>query len=151
MNMRPQTGTYALALSCSSNAVLEVGRLGRLQLQPGYYLYIGSAFGPGGVQARVRHHLKSVSRPHWHIDYLRRHIEIDEVWCSYDPVSHEHEWADIVRSARDVQIPLVGFGSSDCRCKSHLFFFKRYPLLGDLLGITEGRVLVAKQLPPEKG
>jgi Uri superfamily endonuclease len=32
-----------------------------LQLQRGFYVYVGSALGPGGVRARVAHHQKSVT------------------------------------------------------------------------------------------
>ena len=39
-------GSYALILSTSTEAVIRVGRLGNLQLQPGFYVYVGSALGP---------------------------------------------------------------------------------------------------------
>jgi Uri superfamily endonuclease len=35
-------GTYALLLSSATDAVIRIGRLGDLRLQPGYYVYIGS-------------------------------------------------------------------------------------------------------------
>jgi Uri superfamily endonuclease len=28
---------------------------------------------------------------------------------------------------RGASVPIAGFGSSDCRCKTHLFFFTRRP------------------------
>jgi len=63
-------GTYALLLYSASDAEIRVGRLGHMRLQSGFYVYVGSALGPGGVRARVRHHLLDSPRPHWHIDYL---------------------------------------------------------------------------------
>ena len=48
MVIQPKPGTYALILSCKSNVRIEIGRLGTMRLQPGYYVYLGSALGPGG-------------------------------------------------------------------------------------------------------
>ncbi len=39
----------------------EMGRLGRFDIIPGYYAYVGSAFGSGGLPARLGHHLKSTA------------------------------------------------------------------------------------------
>jgi Uri superfamily endonuclease len=66
-----------------------MGSLGRLQLRPGYYVYVGSAFGPGGLRARIEHHARPAVRPHWHIDYLRRYTRLEAVWycgqrCEYE-------------------------------------------------------------------
>ncbi|MFQ5579314.1 MAG: DUF123 domain-containing protein [Nitrospiria bacterium] len=54
--MKSEPGTYALILQSRSEARGQVGRLGQINLKPGYYIYVGSAFGPGGVQARVSRH-----------------------------------------------------------------------------------------------
>ena len=40
-------GTYALVLRFSSGLEIVVGRLGVLAVQPGFYVYVGSALGPG--------------------------------------------------------------------------------------------------------
>jgi len=47
---------------------IRVGKLGVLPLQPGFYVYVGSAHGPSGLRARLAHHLGPGSRRHWHID-----------------------------------------------------------------------------------
>ena len=65
-------GTYALLLAVERRRRITVGRLGALAAAAGCYVYIGSAFGPGGRRARLRHHLGVAQRLHWHIDYLRR-------------------------------------------------------------------------------
>jgi hypothetical protein len=69
-------GTYALLLSASHQGVVQIGRLGPLAVQRGFYVYIGSAFGPGSVRARVAHHCRPAPRPHWHIDHLRTVTEL---------------------------------------------------------------------------
>ena len=76
MIIEPKPGTYALVLSCASTARIQVGRLGMMQLQRGYYVYLGSALGPGGLRARIAHHQKPSPHPHWHIDFLRPHTVI---------------------------------------------------------------------------
>ena len=126
-------GTYALILSCTSNARIRIGRLGTMNLQRGYYIYLGSALGPGGLRARIAHHQKLSPRSHWHIDYLRAHTRLRSVWLSYDGRRHEHEWARTIRMAKDAAVPLLGFGASDCGCSSHLYFFWRCPGWSDCL------------------
>ena len=122
-------GTYVLVLSSRSTDLIQIGRLGDLQLQSGYYVYVGSAFGPGGVRARLAHHLKLSSRPHWHIDYLRAHPRVDEIWYRLDTRRWEHVWAERISLAERASVPLVGFGSTDCGCESQLFFFRQRPSL----------------------
>jgi Uri superfamily endonuclease len=67
-----EPGTYVLLLRCSSTRAVHVGRLGTLRLRPGWYVHVGSAYGPRGLRARISHHRHRVQRPHWPIDYLRR-------------------------------------------------------------------------------
>ena len=125
--VEPRPGTYALVLSTRANGIVGIGRLGKLRLQPGFFVYVGSALGRGGVRARLAHHLKASSRPHWHIDYLRRHVALEEVWYCHDAASWEHQWAQSLGTQPGTSIPLAGFGSSDCRCDSHLYFFPNRP------------------------
>lgn len=68
MNLPDAKGTYVLLSSVSLQKRLEVGRLGAFDLVPGCYAYVGSAFGAGGLRARLGHHLQSNAAPHWHID-----------------------------------------------------------------------------------
>jgi Uri superfamily endonuclease len=125
MHSRP--GTYTLILSSTIEKPINIGKLATLQLKHGYYVYIGSAFGPGGLKARIKHHLNPSSRPHWHIDYLRPTLNLREIWYTFDQTRREHQWAEIHAVTRNARMPLPGFGSSDCRCLSHLFFYKSKP------------------------
>jgi Uri superfamily endonuclease len=125
--MQPRSGTYALVLNSSSDLRVEVGKLGRLSARPGFYVYVGSAFGSGGLKARIAHHVKISRRPHWHIDYLRSILHLNEVWYTYDSEQHEHQWADTFSCLKGATIPMAGFGASDCSCKSHLVAFTAQP------------------------
>ena len=45
-------GTYAVIYRCDADLEIVVGKLGHVALTKGYYVYVGSAFGPGGLRAR---------------------------------------------------------------------------------------------------
>ena len=118
-----QPGTYVLVLRCQKPEVVRVGGLGELLLKPGHYLYVGSAFGPGGLRARIEHHSRIAFRPHWHIDYLRAQCELVEVWTTNRSRLQEHIWARSLSKVPGVEVPMPRFGSSDCSCPTHLFWF----------------------------
>jgi len=120
-----QTGTYILYMRAEKQKIIPVGKLGRLKIAKGDFIYLGSAFGPGGVPARIRHHLRIASSPHWHMDYLRPFMSIVKIWYTNDIIHREHQWASVFSAMADIRIPLKGFGASDCRCDSHLFFLEK--------------------------
>ncbi|MGD8867014.1 MAG: GIY-YIG nuclease family protein [Gemmatimonadales bacterium] len=139
-------GTYLLVVRSTDRRSVEVGRLGVLHLEPGYYAYAGSALGPGGLGARVGRHLRGRGRAHWHIDYLRAHAPPIEAWYCRGNSRFEHLWSEALRTRSDADIPLAGFGASDCRCASHLFFFTRRPSLADFRATLRRRGLPAGSL-----
>ncbi|MDD3763041.1 MAG: DUF123 domain-containing protein [Nevskiales bacterium] len=124
--MKAAPGTYALVLRSRRRTEIEVGCWGRLRLVPGYYLYVGSAFGPGGVRARVSRHFRETKRHRWHIDFLRACTEPVCAWCSYLPDRLEHDWARALGRMAGASC-IHGFGSSDCGCDGHLFVSARMP------------------------
>ncbi|MBM3226020.1 MAG: GIY-YIG nuclease family protein [Candidatus Tectomicrobia bacterium] len=123
--LQAQPGTYILVLAARTHTVVRIGRFGVLDVQPGWYFYVGSARGPGGVRARVAHHQVPTLRPHWHMDYLRTVTRLEAVWYIYDSVHWEHVWAEVLGQWPGVSVPLPGFGASDCACPSHLYFAPR--------------------------
>jgi Uri superfamily endonuclease len=120
-------GTYALILSTAADELLQIGRLGQLHVRGGFYVYIGSAFGPGGVRARIAHHCRRAARPHWHIDFLRVVARLTAIWYTYDTLRREHQWAEVLQRTPGASIPLQRFGASDCTCASHLYFLSTRP------------------------
>ena len=121
----PWPGTYALVLSAGVRSSVEIGKLGTLPLLPGFYLYIGSAFGFGGLKARLAHHGKMATRPHWHIDYLRPKTSLESIWYSCDAKKREHLWAEVASEMPGATVLLARFGASDCSCVAHLFYFEQ--------------------------
>jgi Uri superfamily endonuclease len=126
--MKPDAGTYALLLQSHSKAKAQIGRLGQIQLEPGYYIYVGSAFGPGGVRARVSRHFRRKKPSHWHIDYLGEFLTPYCAWYSHDKERLEHRWADVLSDMTGMST-IKGFGCSDCKCLSHLFHSSTEPEL----------------------
>jgi Uri superfamily endonuclease len=119
-------GTYALLLELPAVASLRVGRLGLTTFKAPVYLYSGSAFGPGGLAARLTHHLLASAKPHWHIDYLRSVASVSRIWTTPDPRRLECAWSAAAQSLRGAR-EVIGFGASDCRCTSHLVELPRIP------------------------
>ncbi|NIR31284.1 MAG: DUF123 domain-containing protein, partial [Gammaproteobacteria bacterium] len=91
-------------MRCDADARVRIGRLGLLQLQPGFYLYAGSALGPGGVRGRLAHHRKIARRPRWHVDYLRCRVQLAETWYALGAHRCEHEWAGLLEGAPGVSV-----------------------------------------------
>jgi Uri superfamily endonuclease len=120
-------GTYVLIAHLGHVKRLAIGQLGAFALVPGFYAYVGSAFGAGGLRARLGHHLESTAAPHWHIDYLLEAAEPIEVWFTTANQKLEHHWADLLASR--FRVPIPRFGSSDYHRSrtSHLFYTKRRP------------------------
>src|SRR6266545_2148173 len=114
---------------------LAIGRLGAYRCAAGYYLYVGSAFGPGGLAARVAHHERPIkARPHWHIDYLRAYACLVETWLVGTAARIECCWASALADAPGLIIPIPGFGASHSPCVSHLLYAPRRPAPRTLTG-----------------
>jgi len=129
-------GSYAAVLYLPAAAQLAVGRLGALHFARGGYIYCGSARGPGGLAARLGHHLRHRHEsPHWHLDYLRPHCRLKAFWVATDPAVSEHGWAGFLAGRPEAHMPAPGFGASDCRCPAHLVHF---PTLAGALAAAGG-------------
>jgi len=123
-------GTYVLIMRLQAGQPIQVGKLGSFVFPAGYYLYIGSAFGPGGLAGRLNHHLAhdhSTKSRHWHIDYLRRWAPVTAIWFSEHDSPREHKWAQRAGQLAGSSCPAPRFGASDCRCQAHLFHFAQSP------------------------
>ena len=143
--MKADPGTYALIFELQQTTTVEVGRLGPVDLQPGHYIYVGSALGPGGVKARVERHWRTDKRTHWHIDFVSEHLTPVEAWYVHSPSREEHRWAAHL-AAQPEASAVQSFGASDCRCVSHFFRLNNPPdrtsfarLLGERIEVAQVR------------
>ena len=111
-------GAYLLVVSLPASLDLIIPRFQGRALPPGHYLYCGSAYGPGGIAARVARHARGEKARRWHIDHLTVAGEV--VLALAFPQASECALVTRLCSA-GACIPLPGFGSSDCRrCPAHL-------------------------------
>jgi len=116
-------GSYVLALRLDAPHTFRVGRLGEIDFPAGWYLYTGSARGPGGLLARLARHgqrLGPHKRLRWHVDYLREQATWDGAWGRVAAERLECDWAAALRGLAGAQIVAPGFGASDCHCPAHL-------------------------------
>ncbi len=143
-------GTYAIVMALGSETNIAVGRLGRrsgereITFPAGCYVYFGSAH--CGLRGRVSRHLKREGsngsggsrkkRLHWHIDYLVQFADVTQVWYALEVEQGkwllrkeklECLWCQAARKLPQAQFLIPGFGSSDCRCPSHLIYFPAPP------------------------
>lgn len=125
LDRRP--GTYALLLRLRRRRSIRIGKLGTLLARPGFYVYAGSALGPGGLAARIARHGRNEKTLRWHVDHLRAVATLDEVWYTRDATRRECLWAEVLGTMRGASVPMIGFGSSDCSCRSHLLYFPARP------------------------
>jgi endonuclease-3 len=113
-------GSYTLLIELSEDVGIELGSLGELKFEKGFYAYNGSAFGPGGLKRVERHREKSRGggSTHWHVDYLLVSSVSEIVGVFKAGSDHECELSKEMIDRFDY---VDGFGSSDCGCRSHLF------------------------------
>ncbi|MEM2154278.1 MAG: GIY-YIG nuclease family protein [Nitrososphaeria archaeon] len=112
-------GSYVLLLENKETCNIKVGALGQIIFYKGFYAYIGSMFGPGGLQARIRRYFKGGKR-HWHIDYILDKMKIIGVFILPEK-NFESYLANIaVKNFKFIK----GFGCSDKKDDmSHLLYF----------------------------
>ena len=114
-------GIYVLVVQVSGDIKVYVGALGEMTFAKGLYAYVGSA--QINMEQRIKRHLRSKKRKFWHIDYLIDNpaTKVIKVFLKEGKKAEECETAK--RLSRKSE-PVVGFGCSDCNCKSHLFHIR---------------------------
>lgn len=116
-------GVYALIIKLDKEKRIHVGKLDIITFKPGFYVYVGS--GMNSLEKRIQRHFSSSKRLRWHIDYLLAKANPLEARVLKKPKAWECRLARFLEKISDSFIPK--FGSSDCKCKSHLFFFREDP------------------------
>ena len=138
-------GTYVVVFRLDADADVTVGRPGTFPFPAGYYCYVGTAFGGGGVGARTARHRTPVkAKKKWNIDYLTPYARAIEVWWTHDTIKRECTWSSALASVPGFAAPArasghdcrgnraAGFGAPDGRlCKAHLYLSHRRPRVHD--------------------
>jgi len=131
-NLLPDTGkgTYVLLLFLEQDKEIVVGKRrssSSILFRAGYYAYVGSAHGPGGLRSRINRHLIKNKKSVWHIDYLRKEAIPVEVWVNVHEKKMEKIWADALVVMKGSH-PVENFGNTDDRkSRAHLCYFNCRP------------------------
>jgi Uri superfamily endonuclease len=110
-------GSYVLLVELTTGKDIFVGKLGYVSFPKASYAYVGSAM--NGLRARLARHLRRKKKLHWHIDYLLKEAEVEEIILCQGEERVECSLAQAL-AGKFQSVP--GFGSSDCKCRSHLYF-----------------------------
>lgn len=114
-------GSYILLIELEEDTQIKIGT-GKKDLKQGFYTYFGSAFGPGGLKRIQRHRKVSSGQrdvKHWHIDYLSG-LENSKMLEAVKFPEKDIECDLASESGGKIE----GFGSTDCKCSSHLAYFR---------------------------
>lgn len=111
-------GVYVLLIWVERKRKIRIGKLGPLEFARGFYFYVGRAL--NGLEKRINRHLRKGKRKFWHIDYLLECSEILGIIYSLTSRGKSECKTALYLGKRFTSVK--NFGSSDCRCSSHLFF-----------------------------
>ena len=163
-------GIYVLIIELPENTDIHVGKLGTIKFQKGFYAYTGSAL--NGLSQRIERHLRKNKKFHWHIDYLLDKSDVLQVIYAKTSEKMECKIAGNLLKNSDVRTlggknsdvrtsgeknsdvrnsgknrlheicNIAAFGSSDCKCRSHLLFCRDFNYLNTLVlnAFTENRL-----------
>lgn len=131
-------GVYLLVVHFSGETTRNVGALGRVHFEQGFWVYVGSAMGTGStsLEKRLARHFSKNKTIHWHIDYLLDNPDVIEfAVCGEGNRRLECILAQAIAKDPEFENGPRGFGSSDCRagCTSHIFRHRGTADLQELL------------------
>ncbi|MDH7478188.1 MAG: GIY-YIG nuclease family protein [Candidatus Bathyarchaeota archaeon] len=116
---------YVLIIKVNKNINVNVGALGKVNFDKGIYAYVGSA--KKGLSKRIERHFRKNKPKFWHIDYLlsNSNVNVLKVFTMQESFSE----CEVAKHVSEMGVPLRSFGSSDCKCMSHLFKIREYEFL----------------------
>ncbi|MBU0898811.1 MAG: GIY-YIG nuclease family protein [Nanoarchaeota archaeon] len=122
-------GIYCLVLALRKDVKIPVGiRKKEYEFPKGFYCYVGS--GMKSLESRIHRHQSKNKKKFWNIDYFLDYADIVAVKTIQTNKKIECKVSNIVKSVSEDR-HIKGFGSSDCKCPTHLHYFKDSPLEND--------------------
>ncbi|NHJ88111.1 MAG: GIY-YIG nuclease family protein [Asgard group archaeon] len=126
-NIMSEKGTYLLFVKNEAKFKTIVGSAGEIEFPKGCYLYIGSAFGRGGLNGRINRHKRLNKKIFWHIDFLLSSETVTLVLIG--KIFSDKRWECPINIrlkdffSDEKLTHIINFGSSDCQCVSHLYYY----------------------------
>ena len=118
--MQGMRGSYLLVIHAEHSIEIQVGSLGSVNFVPGYYIYAGKH--RVNLEKRLERHFSEKKKVRWHVDYLTSAVQ--PMCAYYFPDDVECRLATQLASQLSA---IKGFGASDCKCASHLFYSPSNP------------------------
>ena len=131
-------GSYILVVKLRKNSSIKVGSLDKIFFPKGYYCYVGSALGKTVYLEKRLERYGRLNRQkkgnlHWHIDYLLVNPAAKIVAAKIFP--NRDVECEVSRNLAKISRVVKNFGSSDCKCEGHLFYFENLDKIKKLLVI----------------
>ena len=123
-------GIYILVVSVSKDINVKVGTLGNVNFEKGMYAYVGSA--QNNLEKRIERHLRKTKQKFWHIDYILDYDNVKVLKVFYENAGKSEE-CKVANKIGERCVSTKGFGSSDCKCRSHLFKLKDCQFLREFM------------------
>lgn len=119
-------GAYILILK-NDECRIQVGAKGERKFSAGWHAYVGSALGSGGFSRVMRHFRLNINKnksPRWHIDSLLLSpcFQVIRAYCI-----HTDKRIECLLARYMTGTVILGFGSSDCTCEGHLYYYSSDP------------------------
>jgi Uri superfamily endonuclease len=123
-------GIYVLIIHVGKDIDVNIGAKGRISFKKGLHAYVGSA--QTNLEQRIKRHFRKKKQKFWHIDYLLDNSAAKIVKVFFKQANKPEECA-IAKIIGEKAEPILGFGCSDCNCKSHLFHIEDYKFLQETM------------------
>ena len=126
--------TYILVIKVGEQVELSIrGRV--VWVEPGLYLYVGSAKGRGGALPRIMRHISRVKKKRWHIDYLTMERGVN-ILGFFLIQSIRGDCESTLSRLLAMEYPYIpGFGSSDKPSDPSHLFICRSGVLDCIIGV----------------
>lgn len=117
-------GAYLLVVHLEKGQRICYGKGKERYFEEGFYVYVGSAM--KNLQSRINRHHRKRKKYFWHIDYLLNKGKLLNSIPIRTKDDIECKLASAIKEISKTEV--IGFGSTDCKCPSHLFYFSTNPL-----------------------
>ncbi len=132
------SGSYCLIAFLPEACTIQFGK-NTAFFPRGWYAYVGSAM--KGLEKRMARHARQEKKKHWHIDFFLEKARVCALLAMPSPRREECEKSKALEKIGGIVVA-EKFGSTDCRCKTHLYFFAQPPMMMEdfrrALGIPMG-------------